>query len=242
MKQLGKMAIGVASGVILAGAGPASGILIDSFDSGFGAVDSINDPGPTNFPSGDAIGGSRTLEILDFPAGSGNLSQGAELATGFVPNPPPGTGALGHSQDSFAPGGRSKVSWTAGGVDLTEGGLADGVMFEILAIDQGNVDLTLTITDTAGNSSELPLAGLGTGASSFLFTNFTGNADFADADMIMLTIDAGEASDFTLDLLETVPVPPPPPPPGNGVPEPISATLGMMGLGALGYATKRRGI
>ena len=34
--------------------------------------------------------------------------------------------------------------------------------------------------------------------------------------------------------------PPPPPPPGGGVPEPITATLGLISLAALGYTTKRR--
>ncbi len=223
-------------GLVLASS--AQALIIDNFDSGPGIVDSIGDPGPTNFASGDAIGGSRTLEILGFPGNGDPISSGAELQVAVPP------GAIGHSQDAFAPGGRSKVTWDAngaglGGLDLTDGGLANGIEFELISIDVGAVDVTITVVDSGGDSSDLLLSPLVVGSNQFFFADFNGTADFADADMIMMNIDADQASDLILDIIQTIIVPPPPPGPAL-VPEPITASLGMMSMGALAYATKRR--
>ncbi len=221
----------------LALAGDAYGLLIDNFDSGAGTVDSLVDPGPTNFASVDAIGGSRTLEILGFPTDGDPLSMGAELSVAVPP------GALGHSQDVFAPGGRSKVTWDSngaglGGLDLTDGGLANGLSMDLLSIDVGTVDVTLMVEDTGGGMSSLQLPGLVLGTNNFFFASFSVGADFTDVESIMMTIEADESSDLVIDFLETIDVPPTP---RNAVPEPITASLGLMGLGALGYTTRRRG-
>ena len=52
--------------------------VVDNFNSGEGIVSSTGDPGPTNFASVDAVGGSRTLEIIGFP-GDGGLRREHDL-------------------------------------------------------------------------------------------------------------------------------------------------------------------
>ena len=231
--------VGTTCAGVLAIAGGAQAIMIDDFDIGPGMVDSDLSPGPTNFAAvGSAIGGSRTLEILGFPGDGNPTSEGAELEVSVPP------GQLGHSQDAFAPGGRSKVTWDAnggglGGEDLTDGGLANGIMVDLISIDVGMVDVTLMVEDTVGGASSLVLSPLAAGPNSFFFADFIGDADFSDADVIMLQIDAEATSDLVLDLLETIDVPPPPGP-REGIPEPISSTLALMGLSTLAVATKRR--
>ena len=225
------------AGLGLTMADTAQAIIIDDFDTGPGVVQTFDpgtgtgDPGPTTFAAAGAIGGERTLEILDFPAGSGTPSEGAMLEVAVPP------GALGHSQDAFADGGRSKVTWTAGGADLTDGGASDGIMLDLISIDVGGVDVTVMVQDTAGGASSLVLSPLVVGPNNFFFADFIGDADFTITDVIMLEIEADNQSDLVLDFFETSQVPPPP---GEGVPEPVSATLGLMGLGALAHATRRR--
>lgn len=237
--KLPALAVGAACSGALLLANSAQAILIDNFDSGPGTV-STAVPGPTNFASIDAIGGSRTLEMLGFPTDADPTSQGATLE---VAAPVPGV--LAHSQNAIAPGGRSKVTWDnnglgLGGVDLTDLGQANGLMVDLLSIDVGNVDVTFMIEDIDGQSSELLLSGLAAGTNQFLFSDFIGNADFETANNIMLRIDADATSDLTLDLIETVAVPPPPPPPPPVIPEPVTSTLGVMGLAALGMVLRRR--
>ena len=117
-----------------------------------------------------------------------------------------------------------------GGVDLTDGATQDAIQIDIISIDQGNITLTFTVTDlTGGETSTLVLAGLGVGTQAVLFSSFTGIADFTDIDSIVLTIDAGVASDLILDLIDTRL--------GTGVGLPT--TLALLGLGLFGVIRRR---
>ncbi len=237
------LAMGVACSGALLLANSAQALLIDSFDADPDAV-STGTPGPSNTASAAAIGGSRTLEILGFPGDLDPTSLGADLEVAAPP------GVLAHSQDALAPGGRSKVTWDdngngLGGLDLTDGGLANGLMVDLIAIDIGDVDVTFMVEDTAGGSAQLLLAGLAAGTNQFLFSDFVGAVNFESVQNVMLTIDADARSDLVLDLIETVdvpPTPPTPPPPPDVIPEPVTSTLGMMGLVTLGMVLRRRSV
>ncbi len=206
----------------LAVAGSAEAIVIDTFNSGPGLVRSIGDLGPTNYASTDAIGGSRTLAILGFPTDGDATSEGAQLQVAVPP------GAIGHSQDAFAPGGRSKVTWDAngaglGGLDLTDGGKSDAIVMELVFVDDGNVEVTFTVMDSAGATSEMVVDSMAIGQNVLPYTGFTGGAALTDVHSVMMTFDVGQSGDVIIDLLET-----------NLVPEPTAAMLlSTVGLGVI---------
>ncbi len=220
-----------ASGMIISG--QARAMVIDNFDSGPGVVSSDGIAGPLNLPAAGALGGSRTLQILGFPTDADPVSDGAALEVATPPN------ATGHSQNAFAPGGRSMITWDAngaglGGLDLTDGGLSNGIKFDLLSIDVGSVDATVKVVDTSAAEATLAVSDLMMGSNHFMFADFLGSVDFAAVDAVMLVIDADKNSDLRIDLIQTIDVAP------SGVPEPMNAVLSGMALGTLAHATRRR--
>lgn len=226
-------AIGLFSALALVSVN-ASAVLIDNFDSG---TDGVGVPafgapvlGPSNTAAGaDAIGGSRTLEITSAP------SPTVSLVVDSNPNFDQLALANGPGATSV-----STVTWDAngaglGGADLILAGTEnnDALQLDILSIDQGAVTLEIDVVDTLTGSSTLTLAGLGVGNHAFDFSNFVGTADFTTVNSIVLTITAGNASDLTLDLIQTRngPVPPTVPVPG---------TLFLMGAVMLGLGSAKR--
>ena len=186
-------------------------IVIDTFDDTSQSVTSGGGPaGPDIAAAPEAIGGVRTVEILD--------SQGVNQTTAAVV---PSIGSYTHSNDAGNTFGSSKVSWDAGGADLT----ADNQFsIEIQEIDQGTVDITLSV-----NGVEVTVMDAGVGTLDIAYADF-GGVDFSNVNAIMLQVDASSASDLILDLVETT---------NTGVPEPVTATLGLIGLAGLTMRRRR---
>jgi hypothetical protein len=202
----------------------AQALVIDTFDDTAQQV--IASPPGIPVPQSDlaaapeAVGGSRNIAIT---AASGLVQATANTA--------PTAGAYSHSNASGVTG-TSEITWDnagggLGGLDLTDGGLSDALQLVITSIDQGDVTLAFEVIDTNSNASTLTLAGLGIGTHFFFLTDFVGTADLTIAASIKLTVNAGEASDLTLDLVRTNERPP------DSVPE-IDAAAGTGAIALLG--------
>ena len=190
----------IISSVLVAGSMVlASGVQAASIDDFNGAGTLIVEAdGSQTAAYSNAIGGSRTDSITK----SGPLGASAGVLV------PPGVFA--HSADVLT-SAETTITWDAngtglGGVDINEGRVFSVFSFDVLSIDQGNVDLTFVVKDTLGNMASAVLAGIGTGLQSVAFNEFAG-IDFTTIDSIALMISGGEASDLVIDNLKTVPTP-----------------------------------
>lgn len=203
----------------------ANALLIDDFNGGDQGVDD-GAPGPDTAMYGNAVGGDRTL-LIDNIVGANAFNGASANVTG---------GTFNHNNDGGV-SSDSHIDWDAGGaglggIDITEAGTNDALGLAITTIDQGNVTLTFTVTDTSSAVSSLALSGLGAGTFSFLFSSFTGSANFALVDSIQLDVVAGSASDLTLDLVQTQL--------GTTPSVPLPGTIALMGLALGGLGAMRR--
>ena len=118
-----------------------------------------------------------------------------------------------------------------GGIDLTEGGTSSGFTVFFASADAGAAT-TVTLMDTAGDTLENTLnTAAGPGFLFFDYSLFTGIGDITDIDAIQIEIQGQIDGDYQIDLLESRNTP---------LPEPLTATLGTLGLGILGISLKRR--
>ena len=215
--------------------GVASAIVVDTFSEGPQTVSVSAAPGTdtdtvTGLTTTETIGGARmlTLELLESDFG-GTSSDVVNTAMGL----------MSYNNDS---GNLStlEVLWDAdgaglGGVDITDGGTDIGLSLALLASDLGGV-IEFTIMDTAaegGDSASLAL--VAPDSASILFFTYedfvgVGDVNLEMIDSIKMVITPEKDGDYTIDLLES----------GNPIPEPVTASLGALGIAALGTTLRRR--
>ena len=90
--------------------------------------------------------------------------------------------------------------------------------------------ISFVVNDIAAGTASLTLDNLGVGNVAFLFSSFTGLANFSAVDSLVMTVVAGTASDLTLDLVQT----------RQGTNVPVPGTLALFGAGLLGLGLRRR--
>ena len=211
---------------------PASAILtIDSFDVGTTSI-TANSGTPVvsqtlgGLPAGDTIGGVRFSQVT---------WQSGALSASMNANPPAGvmglssnTGVTALFELGYDAGGAG-----LGGIDLTEGGLSPGFAVFFTSADAGSAT-TVTLEDTGGDTLTRTLNTPGPGFLFFQYAAFAGVGDVTDIDSIDFSIQGVVDGDYQVELIQSRDRP------GDGIPEPITATLALVGLCALGVATRRR--
>ncbi len=197
---------------------PANAALIDNFNVGSGTV--LAGPGGSDSDLEMGLGmstisGERELVLPGTSpiSGIGGLTVRAN---------PFGSGFLTFNLDSGTSGSVFLNYNPAGPVDLTDGGVSDLFAFDIITIDQGNVDFTVTLSDSHSSTGSRTLSGAGAGIQLFDFAGFSGGLDFANITDIQLEIVGVNASDLTLDSFSTT----------SSTPEPSAILIASSLLGA----------
>lgn len=178
----------------------ANAAMIDNFDQESMTADISSSTTATSASTSSTtalstFGGSRAISIT---------KSGALGANATVIAPP---GIYAHSADALT-SATSIISWSSAlGVDLIEGRSTTNFALDILSIDQGNIDLILSVTDLLSNTGSYTLSGAGVGVQFIALSLFSSNIDFLQITDISLTIVGGTASDLTLNSISTVPTP-----------------------------------
>lgn len=182
-----------------------------------------------------AVGGWRTLEVPDgVPVeGVGNVTLAAV----------PVASALAFSSDALTRGS-ARVLWDAngaglGGVDLTEGGVSPFFSLTVGTLDVGSIAARVEIMDTLGNLAFIE--GFANSQNTTIqvslndFQQGLGNSadsDFSSVDEISIQVAGDFNSDATLIQVFT----------DSRIPTPLPGTALLLGLGlgAAGFAARRR--
>ncbi len=175
----------------------ASARLIDDFTDGAMIVEA--DGSDTYGGSSVIFGGGRSISVST-PVGDG---AGLYVITD-------NGGLYIHDADALS-SATSTIIWSnTSGVDLVET-INNVFALDILGIDQGMVDLTLSITDSHSGMDSFTLFNAGAGIETIAFTEFSG-IDFYEITDISLQIVGGVGSDLAIGSLKTevsaVPIPP----------------------------------
>lgn len=175
----------------------ANARLIDDFTDGVMAVEA--DGFGIYGGSSVIFGGGRSVSISTL------VGDGAEIYVINVDG-----GLYIHDADALS-SATSSITWSnTSGVDLVET-INNVFSLDILGIDQGMVDLTLSITDSHSVMGSFTLFNAGAGIETIAFTEFSG-IDFHEITDISLQIAGGIGSDLAIGSLKTevsaVPIPP----------------------------------
>lgn len=261
------LTLAVAAMLAISGVAQA-GVVIDTFtepddgvQSGRVEVNGVGDVAHSELPGGgdpaftEVIGGYRQVDLIQTEQGSGGGSASFQFSPTFSYANEPGSASVGvitwdgeGGMVAFnADGSIDNMSSTAGaglgGIDLTEGGNADGTggASTQFLIDLVSIDLTVSvlvqIIDMNGDISLTDKGMLTVGTNAKFLSTFdnvgagAGQVDLTNVNSIRLIIEGPSDTDAIIDFVGT-----------GVVPEP--ASMALMGLGSLlvgcGVARRRR--
>jgi hypothetical protein len=166
------------------------------------------------------LGGNRTVEIGI--GGNGNVI--TTVGSGLLD--------MASSTASIA---TVDVTWdNFSAVDLTEGGLADGIFLSLPNPIDNDLDVTFLINGTSTFTNTYPD---GSSGNDFFiaFSSFSDSAVFGSVDSIMMSLTDGTGWDAQVDFIETRPRDEPSP-----MPEPGSLALLGLGLISLRWLLRAR--
>lgn len=185
----------------------ANAALIDDFNGGDIVVQAT---GSSNTNYSNAFGGNRAISI--------------EKTGLLTANSTVGAGQYSHNVEALT-SATSVISWhSTTGIDLTDGGDTSYFALDIASIAQGNIDLTLLVTDILNQSSSYTLLNSGAGINRIALSYFSG-FNFLQVKDIELTIKGGSSADFSLNSISTVPTP---------------SVLVLLGVGLAAFSFNRR--
>ena len=204
-------------------------VVIDDFENAdptlWPLVANSGDTFDPNSQSGVAgvVGGTRVGEV-GWASGPGSIT--ADISGGVYS----AMVDAGTSPDDLG------LSYSAGGAGLgLDLSSDDSIIIDVASASPSGVRVNLTLEDIAINRAAINLTATGPGVLSFPLAGFTG-VDLTNIRSISVTMnpEGGENTAFNEIFVDNGVVA------NAAVPEPLTVTLGLMGLGVLGMATRRR--
>jgi len=197
-----KLLIGALALVFVAGmANSAFALTIDDFDTGSSLLSANNvttTDTVTNVGATTTIGDTRIVDVTWNSGEGGNV-----MAQSNAPND-----VMSFSSD-FGIDGTFELTYMGvggaglGGIDLTLGGAADRIVVEMISADKIGT-LEIIVTDTTSDTCDETVAVVINPVPhnlDFLFANFAGTCDLADADKIKLIFEGTADGDYAIDVI-----------------------------------------